>query len=98
MGCATSGVDPEISPPFNAVSPHPCFEGCCWKSALLMSPAHAAVGPQGRRQPMEAWPGQFHNASRGEDGRSIVLQAHEAVGETTPAPPRPRGTAPQPPR
>lgn len=60
-----------------------------------LPPAHAVGGPHGRRQPMEARRGQFHNASRREDGRSIVLQAHKAVGETPPPPLRPTR---QPPR
>lgn len=33
---------------------------------------------------MEARRGQFHNASCREDGSSIVLRAHRAVGETFP--------------
>lgn len=35
-------------------------------------------------QPMEARRGQFHNASCREDGSSIVLLAHGAVGEMCP--------------
>lgn len=58
-----------------------------WRSYIVgkwLSPAHAVARPHGRRQPMEARRGQFHNASRREDGRSIVLQAHEAVGAPCP--------------
>lgn len=52
---------------------------CKW-----LSPAHAVAAPHGRRQPMEARRGQFHNASCREDGSSIVLRAHRAVGEMWP--------------
>lgn len=58
------------------------------KSVVLFangfSPAHAVAAPHGRRQPMEARRGQFHNASCREDGSSIVLRAHRAVGEMWP--------------
>lgn len=52
---------------------------CKW-----LSPAHAVAAPHGRRQPMEARRGRFHNASCREDGSSIVLRAHRAVGEMCP--------------
>lgn len=41
---------------------------------------------------MGARRGRFHNASRREDGRSIVPQAHKAVGEASP-PLRPHGAS-----